>query len=109
MASNAALRYLAANIYNGPVSLVLSPVMESKIVLSEENHYTIPRSAGAASWLPDCSHWTIAYSSRSSVPIARISLDALRRYWYPARNIISSRMGPSLKLRTNLLLLPPSS
>ncbi|KAI8639608.1 hypothetical protein BD408DRAFT_435042 [Parasitella parasitica] len=67
----------------------------------------MPRSDGASSWMPDCSHWTISNSSRSSVPVARLSLNALRRYWHPAKDIITSRMGPPLLLSVHLRLPPP--
>ncbi|KAG2189676.1 hypothetical protein INT46_007161, partial [Mucor plumbeus] len=43
-------------------------------------------------------------SSRSSVPIARISLGALRRYWHPTKATITTRMGSPLRLPTHLLL-----
>ncbi|KAI8645427.1 hypothetical protein BD408DRAFT_411890 [Parasitella parasitica] len=58
--------------------------------------------------MPDCSHWTISDSSRSFVPVARLSLNALRRYWYPARNIIISHLGPPLCLPVYLRLSPSS-
>ena len=48
--------YWAVNKDTCPVSFAFPPVMESKIVLSQENYYTMSRSAGATSWLPDCSH-----------------------------------------------------
>ncbi|OAC98618.1 hypothetical protein MUCCIDRAFT_115540 [Mucor lusitanicus CBS 277.49] len=58
----------------------------------------MPRSDGADSWMPDCSHWTVSNSSRSAVPVARLSL----------LDIITSRLGPPLNLDTHLLLSPAS-
>ncbi|KAI8640306.1 hypothetical protein BD408DRAFT_348352, partial [Parasitella parasitica] len=100
--------YLDINKDLGLVSLVFPPVMDSKIVLCHADYHTMPRSDGASSWMPDCSHWTISNSSRSSVPVARLSLNALRRYWHPAKDIITSRMGPPLCLPVHLRLSPPS-
>ncbi|KAI8635792.1 hypothetical protein BD408DRAFT_463776 [Parasitella parasitica] len=77
-------------------------------VTSNKDYQTMPRSDGASSWMPDCSHWTISNSSRSSVPVARLSLNTLRRYWHPAKDIITSRMGPPLCLPIHLRLPPPS-
>jgi len=95
-------------LWGRPPSLAFSTLIESKIVLSPDTYYSMPRSAIAASWLPDCSHWSISNSSRSSVPISRISLGALRRYWHPARATITTRMGSPLRLPTHLLLSPAS-
>ena len=95
-------------LWGHPPSLAFSTLIESKIVLSRDTYYSMPRSAIVASWLPDCSHWSISNSSRSSVPIARISLGTLRRYWHPARASITTRMGSPLRLPTHLLLSPSS-
>ena len=92
----------------GPVSLVFPALLESKIVLSREKFFTTPRSAVATSWLPDCSHWTVSNSSRSSVSVASVSLGALRRFWHPSKDVITSRMGPPLLLPTHLRIQPPS-
>jgi hypothetical protein len=100
--------FLALHRDRGPVSLVYPPVMDSKIVLSHADFFTMPRSDGANSWMPDCSHWTVSNSSRSAVPVARLSLGALRRSWHPKKDIITSRMGPPLNLDTHLLLSPAS-
>ncbi|KAK4521255.1 uncharacterized protein ATC70_013200 [Mucor velutinosus] len=100
--------FLALNRDRGPVSLVFPPVMDSKIVLSQADYFTMPRSDGATSWMPDCTHWTVSNSSRSAAPVARLSLGALRRYWHPAKGTITSRMGPPLKLPAHLLLSPAS-
>ncbi|CAO3630098.1 unnamed protein product [Mucor fragilis] len=100
--------FLAVNRDRGPVSLVYPPVMDSKIVLSHADYFTMPHSDGATSWMPDCTHWTVSNSSRSAVSVARLSLGALRRYWHPAKDIITSRMGPPLRLSTHLLLSPAS-
>ncbi|KAK4521256.1 Transcription factor spt8 [Mucor velutinosus] len=87
--------FLALNRDRGPVSLVFPPVMDSKIVLSQSRTILLcPRSDGATSWMPDCTHWTVSNSSRSAAPVARLSLGALRRYWHPAKGTITSRMGP---------------
>ncbi|KAI8635770.1 hypothetical protein BD408DRAFT_321866, partial [Parasitella parasitica] len=61
-----------------------------------------------SAWMPDCSHWKVSNSSRSSVLLARLSLKALRRYWHPARDTITSRMGPPLQLPAHLRLRPSS-
>ncbi|KAK4511675.1 uncharacterized protein ATC70_008591 [Mucor velutinosus] len=98
--------FLALNRDRGPVSLVFPPVMDSKIVLSQADYFAMPRSDGATSWMPDCTHWTVSNSSRSAAPVARLSLGALRRYWHPAKGTITSRMGPPLKLPAHLLLSP---
>ena len=90
----------------GPVSLVFPPVMDSKIVLSQADYFTTSHSDGADSWMPNCSHWSISNSSRSSVSIAHVSLEALRRYWHPGRDSFTSRIGPPFKPPTHLLLPP---
>ncbi|KAG2199262.1 hypothetical protein INT46_008804, partial [Mucor plumbeus] len=100
--------YAIHGLWGRPPTLAFTPLIASKIVLSQDNYYAMPRSVGATSWLPDCSHWCISNSSRSSVPVARISLGALRRYWHPVRNTITSRIGPPLKLPSHLLLSPAS-
>ena len=101
--------FLAVHRDRGPVSLVFPPVMDSKIVLSHADFFTMPPSDGATSWMPDCSHWTISNLSRSFVSVSRrLSLGALRRYWHPAKNIITSRMGPPLRLSAHFLLSPAS-
>lgn len=100
--------FLALHRDRGPVSLVYPPVMDSKIVLSHADYYTMPPSDGASTWMPDCSHWVISNSSRSSVPLARLSLGALRRYWHPSKDVITTRMGPPLRLPAHLRLSPVS-
>ncbi|KAG2212920.1 hypothetical protein INT46_010476 [Mucor plumbeus] len=100
--------YAIHGLWGRPPTLAFTPLIASKIVLSQDNYYVMPRSVGATSWLPDCSHWCISNSSRSSVPVARISLGALRRYWHPVRDTITSRIGPPLKLPSHLLLSPAS-
>ncbi|KAL7336237.1 hypothetical protein PS15p_201597 [Mucor circinelloides] len=100
--------FLALHRDRGPVSLVYPPVMDSKIVLSHADYYTMPPADGASSWMPDCSHWVISNSSRSSVPLARLSLGALRRYWHPSKDVITTRMGPPLRLPVHLRLSPVS-
>ena len=92
-------------LWGRPPTLAFPTLIESKIVLSRDTYYSMPRSAGAATWLPDCSHWSISNLSCSSVPVARTSLGALQRYWHHARATITSRMGPPLRLSTHLLLL----
>ncbi|GAN05533.1 hypothetical protein MAM1_0094c05004 [Mucor ambiguus] len=54
--------------------------------------------------MTDCTHWAIFNSSRPTVPITRLSLGALRRYWYPAKGTITSRMGPLIQLSVSVLL-----
>ncbi|CEP08480.1 hypothetical protein, partial, partial [Parasitella parasitica] len=98
--------FFAVRKDSGPPSLVFPPVMDSKFVLSYADYYTMPPSDGASSWMPDCSHWSISNSSRSSVSMARVSLGALRRYWHPARATITSRMGPPFSLPVHLRLRP---
>ncbi|CEP11174.1 hypothetical protein [Parasitella parasitica] len=71
-------------------------------------YYRMPYSNVATSRLPDCSQWTISNSSRSSVSVSRLTLGALRRYWHPAREIITSRMGRPLSLPAPLRLRPAS-
>ena len=101
------MHYAIADKY-GPVSLVFPALLKSKIVLSREKFFTTPRSAVATSWLPDCSHWTVSNSSRSSVSVASISLGALRRFWHPSKDVITSRMGPPLLLPPHLRIQPSS-
>ncbi|CEP10397.1 hypothetical protein [Parasitella parasitica] len=94
--------------WNCPASLHFDAVIESSLVLSHDKYYNMPEAAVATWWMPDCSHWTISNSSCSSVSVARLSLGALRRYWHPARDIITCRMGPPLLLPVYLRLRPPS-
>ncbi|KAI8638451.1 hypothetical protein BD408DRAFT_436013, partial [Parasitella parasitica] len=51
---------------SGPPTLSLPDVIESSLVLSPDMYYVTPRSAVASAWMPDCSHWKVSNSSRSS-------------------------------------------
>ncbi|CEP12359.1 hypothetical protein [Parasitella parasitica] len=49
-----------------PATLVFPDPIASSIVLSYSKYYSMPHADVAESCLPDCSHWTISNSSRSS-------------------------------------------
>ncbi|CEP17604.1 hypothetical protein [Parasitella parasitica] len=87
------LVFYAVNKDSDPVTLVFPPIMYSKTVLSHADYFTMPRSDGATSWMPDCSHWVVSNSSCSSVPIARMSLNTLRRS--PLRLPAHLRLSPA--------------
>ncbi|CEP13607.1 hypothetical protein [Parasitella parasitica] len=92
--------FYAVNKNSGLVTMVFPPILKSKFVLSYADYFTTPGSDGAASWVPDCLHCVVSSSSRS--------LNASRRYWHPAREVITPRMGTPLRLPVHLRLPPES-
>ncbi|CEP17054.1 hypothetical protein [Parasitella parasitica] len=81
--------FYAVHKDSGPVTLVFPPILDSKIVLSQADYFTMPRSEGATTWMPDCSHWVVCTG-------------------IPRRDVITSRMGSPLRLPAHLRLSPAS-
>ncbi|CEP10371.1 hypothetical protein [Parasitella parasitica] len=100
-------------ISSPPLQMFSEPIAFN-LVLSYSHYYSMPHSDVATSGLPDCSHGIVSNFSRSSVSTSRLTLGALRRYWHPSRETITSRMGPPLNLPAHLRCClyrtsPPSS
>jgi hypothetical protein len=91
----------------GAATMTLPPVIRSKVAFSTAELLSLPVSrAGATSWLPLTSHWTVPSGSSSEVAISKLSLGALRRYWHADYSVICTRPGPPLVLTPHLLLRP---
>jgi hypothetical protein len=91
----------------GPPTLTLPKLIRSKIAFSYSELDGMPFSAAASSWLPSTSHWVIPVTNKSSVPVWKIPLGALRRFWHPDHaSLLISRPHPPATMSAHVLLRP---
>jgi hypothetical protein len=68
--------------FMGPPTLSLPEVIRSKIAFSSAESNTLPFSPASSSWLPSTDHWVVPITNKVEIPIRKLPLGALRRFWH---------------------------